>query len=82
MEESPGLAEKMVRTKTKKAPRANKQKAGTAKREGAEQMGKLADDGLAEECAKLVSPVVEKALTGDKNYLQQFVSFAHKTRTR
>ncbi len=42
-------------------------------------MVELADDGLAEECSKLVLLVAEKAVMGDKNCLQELVNLSHKT---
>jgi hypothetical protein len=69
----------MVRTKRKKATKANKQEAGPAKGEGAVQMVELADGGITEECSKLMLLVAEKAVVGDRNCLEQLVSLAHKT---
>jgi hypothetical protein len=69
----------MVRTKKQKATRANRQTAGDAKREGAVQMGELADKGLSDESKKLVMQLAERAVNGDKNSLQKLEEFANKT---
>jgi hypothetical protein len=69
----------MVRTRRKTATRANKQEAGTATGEGAVQIVELADHGLTDECSKLVLSVAEKAISGDRNCLQQLVNLSHKT---